>query len=192
MRLKILNESNEIPFIIFNEDDNTGIFSQMTDYISNKGSNFWSWLTGGVAQNIDGKNATVTNYFGRTNPDGTAMFRNSTDSVVSNLTKQGLKVSENAKRSVMQKLSDWIRPAKDGNMEPFLKGKLDFLANFIQQNPQITAVGLAGAGLLGTYYLFKKFSKNKKLTPAEMKNAVALDNKNPNEIAQRSTNTSQQ
>lgn len=66
-----------------------------------------------------------------------------------------------------------------------IKGMLNGLSDFMTKNPNFTTATLAGAGLLGTYYLAKKMfnKKDKKATPEELKTAVKLDNMNQSQIA---------
>ena len=54
----------------------------------------------------------------------------------------------------------------------------------MRNNANVTTAGLAAAGLLGTYYLYKKWKNNKDKKPdvATIKTAVELDQKDPNQI----------
>ena len=75
----------------------------------------------------------------------------------------------------------------DPNGEGFLNGikvQADKLGDFMRNNANVTTAGLAAAGLLGTYYLYKKWKNNKDKKPdaTTIKTAVELDQKDPNQI----------
>ena len=60
----------------------------------------------------------------------------------------------------------------------------------MRNNPNGTTAGLAAAGLLGIYYIYRKWknNKNKKPDVATIQHAVQLDQKNPNEIPPQERN----
>lgn len=80
-----------------------------------------------------------------------------------------------------QKTEAWGKGISDKPGESYLGGasgeKLQQLGKFMQQNPNATAGTLAAAGLLGTYYLWKKlFGKKKKPDVRTIATAESLDN----------------
>ena len=66
-----------------------------------------------------------------------------------------------------------------------LPGKVKALGDWMQKNPNATAAGLAGAGLLGTYYLFKKFMSKKKLDKDDLAMAGKIDQTDPKKLGNR-------
>ena len=66
-----------------------------------------------------------------------------------------------------------------------LPGKVKALGEWMQKNPNATAAGLAGAGLLGTYYLFKKFMSKKKLDKDDLTMASKIDQTDPKKLGNR-------
>lgn len=79
----------------------------------------------------------------------------------------------NAIGSAYTGIGDWIGSSAKG------------LLNYMRQHPDASAAGLIGAGLLGTYYLFKKFSKNKNLSKEEIETARSLDKMSPEEAKRK-------
>ena len=80
-----------------------------------------------------------------------------------------------------QKTEAWGKSISDKPGESYLGGasgeKLQQLGKFMQQHPNATAGTLAAAGLLGTYYLWKKlFGKKKKPDVRTIATAESLDN----------------
>lgn len=193
MRLKILNEDNSVPFILapLYEADDPVTDSGILGWLSNKGSNFWSWLTGGTARNYTGEGKDMRGDLVHYSSNGGIAEKGVTDAS-KNILQNTLKDAGSAQKgitvtnqqSVMGQFGDKVK-GWGQNMEPFLKDKLTKLGDFIKDNPQTTAIGLAGAGLLGTYYLFKKFKKDKKLTPEEIKNMEKMDNLTPDQVKAR-------
>ena len=76
---------------------------------------------------------------------------------------------------------DGIQQGSSGNIlaSTGLAGKVQelgtWLGNAMRKHANITAAGLAGAGLLGTYYLFKKFREKKKLDNRDRDMAAKID-----------------
>ena len=66
-----------------------------------------------------------------------------------------------------------------------LPGKVKALGEWMQKNPNATAAGLAGAGLLGTYYLFKKFMSKKKLDKDDLAMSSKIDQTDPKKLDNR-------
>lgn len=63
-----------------------------------------------------------------------------------------------------------------------LPGKAEALAKWMKENPNATAAGLASAGLLGTYYLFKKFLGKKKLDKQDFAMSNKIDAMDPKKV----------
>lgn len=64
---------------------------------------------------------------------------------------------------------------KNKRMGLDLPGKVEALSKWMKDNPNATAAGLAGAGLLGTYYLFKKFLGKKKFDNNDIQMSQKID-----------------
>lgn len=64
---------------------------------------------------------------------------------------------------------------KNKRMGLDLPGKVEALSKWMKDNPNATAAGLAGAGLLGTYYLFKKFLGKKKFDKNDIEMSQKID-----------------
>lgn len=64
-----------------------------------------------------------------------------------------------------------------------LPGKVQALSNWMKDNPNATAAGLAGAGLLGTYYLFKKFLGKKKFDNNDIAMSQKIDKIDPKKVS---------
>ena len=64
-----------------------------------------------------------------------------------------------------------------------LPGKVEALSKWMKDNPNATAAGLAGAGLLGTYYLFKKFLGKKKFDNNDIAMSQKIDKMDPKKVS---------
>lgn len=64
-----------------------------------------------------------------------------------------------------------------------LPGKVEALGKWLKDNPNATAAGLAGAGLLGTYYLFKKFLGKKKFDNNDIAMSQKIDKMDPKKVS---------
>lgn len=64
------------------------------------------------------------------------------------------------------------------------KGMANQLSDFMRNNSNVTTAGLAAAGLLGIYYLYRKWknNKNSKPTVQNLKTAAELDQKDPSQL----------
>lgn len=127
----------------------------------------WNSLKGLVVGTLDDKGAVTDSFMGKA---ADASAKHGGDST----------------RGLAGYIKSWFGggdPNKDGIING-IKVQADKLGDFMRNNTNVTTAGLAAAGLLGTYYLYKKWKNNKDKKPdaATIKTAVELDQKNPNEI----------
>ena len=166
------------------EEDKKEILSEdgITDFANSVGSwtsGAWDWLKGLV---------TGTDTRMITPGSGTSIGNRFTGTAVDKALFGG-----NSKAG-SGGLAGWIKsfgrdekgnPVTNGEgISGWLKSSANKLGDFMRDNPNATTGALAAAGLLGTYYLYRKWknNKNKKLDQQTLQTAIKDDQIDPSKI----------
>lgn len=187
-QIELLDESlQEDRLSILNEDG-------IGDFIANAGS----WFVGLPGSIWNGLKGLITG----TNERGGAIK----SSTIGNLADTALNTAKDGKAVINGTTFDTTKMSKglagyikswfgggDPNGKGFINGvkvQADNLANFMRNHSDITTGALAGAGLLGIYYLYKKWknNKNKKVDPQTLRTAVQLDQQDPSKMSPQERN----
>lgn len=97
-------------------------------------------------------------------------------------------------RGIAGLIKSWFgmngKKADPNSMIDSLRTNMDQLGDWMRNNSAWTTGGLAAAGLLGTYYLYKKWkaNRNKKLDKQTLEYAAKLDAKDPSKMTAQEKN----
>lgn len=190
-QLRLLDEWLEEDKLLLNEADEEGggigeFASSVGSWIASAPGSLWNWTKGLVTGTGATGKAIRTSTIGNLADKAIASAKDN-KAVVNGVTLDTSKMSGG--------LAGWIKSLGGKNpngtdIQQGISGYANKLGDWMRNNPNGTTAGLAAAGLLGIYYIYRKWknNKNKKPDAATIQHAVQLDQKSPNNIPPQERN----